>query len=83
MNNDLKIIKKKYGEKMMHFCRDLFPTILEIEGLLPKLLMDNFNENHYLYDDIVKNEMQFEFKNFIFNLVIKDDNTSHKIINNI
>ena len=73
MNNDLKIIKKKYGEKMMHFCRDLFPTILEIEGLLPKLLMDNFNENHYLYDDIVKNEMQFEFKNFIFNLVIKDD----------
>ena len=73
MNNDLKIIKKKYGEKMMHFCRDLFPTILEIEGLLPKLLMDNFNENHYLYDDIVKNEMQLEFKNFIFNLVIKDD----------
>ena len=73
MNSDLKIIKKKYGEKMMHFCRDLFPTILEIEGLLPKLLMDNFNENHYLYDDIVKNEMQFEFKNFIFNLVIKDD----------
>ena len=43
MNNDLKIIKKKYGEKMMHFCRDLFPTILETEGLLPKLLMDNFN----------------------------------------
>lgn len=73
MNNDLKIIKKKYGEKMMHFCRDLFPTILETEGLLPKLLMDNFNENHYLYDDIVKNEMQLEFKNFIFNLVIKDD----------
>ena len=63
MNNDLKIIKKKYGEKMMHFCRDLFPTILEIEGLLPKLLMDNFNENLYLFDDIVKNERQLEFNN--------------------
>ena len=29
MNEDLKIIKKHYGEKMMHLCRELFPTLLQ------------------------------------------------------
>ena len=29
MNSDLKIIKKYYGEKMMHLCRKNFSTILE------------------------------------------------------
>ena len=38
MNYDLKQIKDKYGEKMMHLCRELFPTLLETEGLLFKLL---------------------------------------------
>ena len=33
MKNDLKIIKRKYGEKMMHLVRELFPTLLEDEGL--------------------------------------------------
>ena len=28
MNKDLKVIKKHYGEKMMHLCRELFPTLL-------------------------------------------------------
>ena len=28
MNSDLKIIKKYYGEKMMHLCRKNFSTIL-------------------------------------------------------
>ena len=42
MNKDLIIIKKEYGEKMMHFCRDVFATILEEEGLLSKLLLNNF-----------------------------------------
>ena len=31
MNNELKQIKKKYGERMMHLCRTLFPTILNEE----------------------------------------------------
>ena len=30
--DDLKLIKKHYGEKMAHLCRDLFPTLLEEEG---------------------------------------------------
>ena len=38
VSTDLKLIKKHYGEKMMHLCRELFPTILERNGLLFKLL---------------------------------------------
>ena len=34
MNSDLKLIKKKYGEEMSHLCHELFPVILEQEGLL-------------------------------------------------
>ena len=36
--DDLKLIKKYYGENMMHLCRTLFPTILETKGLLFSLL---------------------------------------------
>ena len=43
MVDDLKIIKKKYGEKMMHLCRDSFSTILDNSpGALSKILLDNF-----------------------------------------
>ena len=73
MNNDLKIIKKKYGEKMMRFCRATFSTILETEGLLPQLLINNFNESHYLYDDIVKNNKLLEFRNLIYGLITKEE----------
>ncbi len=51
MNEDLKRIKKKYGEDMMHLCRDLFPTILEHEGLLSKLIEENFAPNKSLYQE--------------------------------
>ena len=36
--NDLKLIKKHYGENMMHLCRELFlPSIEEIgPDFLPK-----------------------------------------------
>ena len=39
MQNDLKRIKDKYGEDFSHLCRELFPTILETEGLLPYILI--------------------------------------------
>ena len=67
MVDDLKIIKKKYGEKMSHLCRELFPTILEQNGVLSKLMLDNFNESHDLYNDIVSNDLISEFKTFIYN----------------
>ena len=31
---DLKVIKKKFGEDMMRLCRKLFPSLLEEKGLL-------------------------------------------------
>ena len=69
MNSDLKIIKKKYGEKMMHFCREFFPTLLEKEGLLSNLLLNNFNESHILYNDLVEHNLLGEFKEYIYSLV--------------
>ena len=53
MNSDLKIIKKYYGEKMMHLCRKNFSTILETPGLLPNILLSTFYPSRYLYEDIV------------------------------
>ena len=84
MIDDLKIIKKKYGEKMSHLCRELFPTILEKEGLLSKLLMENFAESHFLYEDIKENDLIYIFKNFIYmqydeNNQLKNDNSDEKI----
>ena len=34
LSRELKEIKKKYGEKFMHICRDYFSSLLEKEGLL-------------------------------------------------
>lgn len=42
MNYDLKKIKKYYGEQMMHLCRELFPTILDEEGTLSRIMLDHF-----------------------------------------
>ena len=74
MNKDLKIIKKKYGEEMMHLCRELFPTLLEQEGLLPKLLHDNFKESRSLVKDIIDNNIEDEFKNYIYSMVDVENN---------
>ena len=74
MNEDLKIIKKKYGEGMMHLCRDLFPTLLEKRGLLPQILLNNFHESHYLCQDIINNHLEYDFKNFIYSFVDVENN---------
>ena len=74
MIDDLKVIRKKYGEKMYHFCRESFPTLLEEPGKLSKLLSDNFHESHSLFYDIVANEKESEFKNFIYSLVDVENN---------
>ena len=74
MIDDLKVIRKKYGEKMYHFCRESFPTLLEEPGKLSKLLSDNFHESHSLFDDIVANGKESEFKNYIYSLVDVENN---------
>ncbi len=69
MNEDLRKIKKKYGENMMHLCRELFPTLLEKPNLLFDLLSSRFDHTRDLYDSIVSNGIVDTFKDFIFSLV--------------
>lgn len=73
MSDDLNKIKKKYGEKFAHLCRKLFPTILETNGLLYRLIESKFYPNKFLYDDIINNKLVSLFQNFINNLVEKED----------
>ena len=68
MEQDLKRIKKVYGEAMSKFCREIFPTILEKEGLLPKLLEKHFEPSRFLYEDIIETKKVEEFKNYIYSL---------------
>lgn len=70
--NDLQKIKDKYGEKMMHLCRELFPTILETPGLLFELLSTHFDYNRNLYYDIIDRKLTDSFKGYIYGLINND-----------
>lgn len=72
MIEDLKVIKKIYGEKMSHLCRELFPTLLEKPGYLSNLLQEKFEPSKLLYEDIILNGCKEPFKNFIYSF--SDDN---------
>ena len=64
--DDLKYIKKHYGEKFAHICRSLFPTLLEQEGLLSSIIEENFGHSKNLVDIIDTDENLSLFKNFIY-----------------
>ena len=66
--DDLKLIKKYYGEAMAHYCSDTFPTILEHEGMLFQLISESFAYNKDLYYDIVVQDVELDFKSFIFTM---------------
>lgn len=67
LNKDLKYIKKKYGEKMMHYCRECFPTILNVPGKLVEILNTHFYcVRDSLYIDIVNNHKESEFNDFVY-----------------
>lgn len=69
-SKELNRIKKLYGEKFMHFCRSIFPPLLEQEGLLTEVLKSTFATNsRTLYDDIVNNDLEEEFKNYIYSKI--------------
>ena len=55
--SELAKIKKIFGESMSHYVRDKYPTILEDEGILLSILLENFSPNKQLYDDIKKNNL--------------------------
>ena len=75
MNKDLSILKDKYGEDFAKLCRQLFPTILEKEGLLPKLILSSFEPTHQLYKDILEETEPDEFKNYIYSLIDVENET--------
>ena len=64
--DDLKEIKKLYGEEFMRLCRKLFPTILEQKGKLIKILTESFEPNKTLAKDIKEQERIEDFANFVF-----------------
>jgi len=84
MNNDLKIIKKKYGERMMHLCRELFNTILDNNpGMLSGILLENFFPSHYLYDDIKDSHLENKFKDYIYSIYDKFRISDSNIISTV
>ena len=80
MEDELKQIKKLYGEEMMHLCRDLFPSILENKGLLLSLLQSTFASTHSLANDIKENDLYEEFKSLIYSFIDVEEN--NKVITN-
>ena len=81
MNEDLKIIKKRYGENMMKLCRELFPSLLEQEGLLSQLMLEHFVPSHELYNDIVNNGLNTAFKNYIYDISnIKEEKVDNSTV---
>ena len=72
--DDLKLIKKHYGENMMHLCRELFPTLLETEGLLWFALTKKFPYSKNIADDIIEMNVQNEFKNIIYEEINAENN---------
>lgn len=64
---ELKKIKHLYGEEFMHLCREKFPTILESEGVLLKILQENFSNNsRTLASDLKDQGMVYDFTDYIF-----------------
>ena len=73
MEKDLKWIKNKYGEKMRDICRSEFPTLLEVEGLLPSILEEYFYAYHSLGHDIEVQDKIESFKYFILSNVTQEE----------
>lgn len=68
MKNDFEIIKKLYGERMAKLCRELFPTLLETEGLLAERMQLVFAPSKNLYDDLVSQDVVDDFRAYILSL---------------
>ncbi len=77
-NKDLKFLKKHYGENFAHFCRELFPTILEQEGLLSTIISKHFGPSRSLYNDVIK--CRDEFKDYIFSLVDVEQDALQEVV---
>ncbi len=63
----------------MQLCRDLFPTILEQEGILLKILEKKFSHNcNSLYESITENDLIEGFKSLVYNEFDKNRENKEK-----
>ncbi|MGN1379555.1 MAG: leucine-rich repeat protein [Bacilli bacterium] len=73
MKYDLKIIKNIFGENMSILCRELFPTILDNPGMLSNIILSHFYPNHFLFNDILANNLLNDFKDYIYSFILNKD----------
>ena len=73
MQDELKQIKKIYGEDMMHYCRETFPTLLDKKGKLLGILTKTFAPTHSLYKDLKDSNLFDDFKLFINTITFEDE----------
>lgn len=64
--DDLKWIKKHFGEEMMHLCKRLFPKLLDNEGQLSQILKEHFCPDRQLAKDIIEQGLENDFADYIF-----------------
>ena len=77
---ELNDIRKAYGEDFMHLCRKLFPTLLEKDGMLFKILSELFSTNSKtLCEDIIRYKLKEKFKSYIYSKVDIGDPEKKKI----
>ena len=66
MSEELKRIKKLYGEEMCYFCRDSFATLLETPCLVLTILNSSFAPSHELFQDLEENGLLLNFKEYVY-----------------
>lgn len=77
--DDLKYLKKHYGEKFSHLCRELFPTLLQQEGLVSKVISEHFAPSRSLYEDILP--LQDGFKAYVYSFVdVEQEKPQEKVV---
>ena len=72
--DDLKYLKKHYGEQFAHYCRSSFPTILEKEGELSKIVSNLFAPTKYLYESLKRLGDESSFCTLINMQFLKENN---------
>ena len=85
--DDLKLIKKYYGENFMHLCKKLFPTILEESGTLYNIISNKFSHSKNLYNDLIEQDKIMDYKNYIYSFtkendsIVKSEKTPFELMN--
>lgn len=69
---DLQIIKKKWGDTAMKFCRENFPLLLDQTGLLPQLLQETIHDKCF-FKDLLDSSQALNFKTYIYSIADVDD----------